>query len=125
VTNATWFVGALIQRENVMPGAVGHGVAILHTLRRHPERVTKPFMVFGRSRRGVDFDALDGELTHLFVVLGLRHDRLHFPWFAKFIQMFARPELLRSLLAAPDADSIYQILVDAERALQPASAAGV
>jgi excisionase family DNA binding protein len=121
VTNATWFVGALIQRESVMPGAVGNGVAILHTLRRHPERVPKPFMVFGRSRQGVDFDALDGGLTHLFLVLGLRHDALHLPWFATFLQMFAQPELQRSLMDAPDASAIYELLIDADRALRPAA----
>lgn len=117
VTNATWYAGALLQRESVMPGAAGNGVAILHTLRRHPERVTKPFMVLGRSRDGVDFDALDGGLTHVFLVLGLRHDRLHFPWFAKLTQLFAQPDLSGAVLRAADAAAIYELVIDAERAL--------
>src|SRR5262245_41591927 len=54
VRDETWFVGALIQRENVMPSAIGNGLAFLHTLRRHPEQVVKPFMVLGRSRDDVD-----------------------------------------------------------------------
>src|SRR5262245_19798774 len=32
VRDDTWFVGALIQRENVMPSATGNGLAFLHTL---------------------------------------------------------------------------------------------
>src|SRR5512142_866857 len=79
VRDKTWFVGALIQRENVMPSAMGNGIAFLHTLRRNPEQVTRPFMVLGRSRPGVDFDALDGEPTHLFFVLGLKFGELHLP----------------------------------------------
>jgi excisionase family DNA binding protein len=123
VRDATWFVGALVQRENVMPSAIGNGLAFLHTLRRHPEQVIKPFMVLGRSREGVDFDALDGKPTHLFFVLGLKYDELHLPWLAKLVQMLAQPAVVPSLLGARDAAAIYERLADAERRLEPASAA--
>lgn len=124
VRDGTWFVEALFKRENVMPSAMGNGLAFLHTLRRHPEQVSKPFMVLGRSREGVDFDALDGKPTHLFFVLGLRSDESHLPWLAKLVQMLAQNEIVPSLLAAPDAVTIYDRLVDAERKLEPAIAAG-
>ena len=117
VRDDTWFVGALIQRENVMPSAVGNGLAFMHTLRRHPEQIAKPFMVLGRSRDGVDFDALDGQLTHLFFVLGLRYDELHLPWLAKLVQMLAQPDVVMSLLEAPDAVTLHDVLVAAERKL--------
>ncbi len=122
VRDETWFVGALIQRENVMPSAIGNGLAFLHTLHRHPEQVVKPFMVFGRAREGVDFDALDARPTHLFFVLGLKHDELHLPWLAKLVQMLAQRDVVQSLLQAPDATSIYETLARAERKLAPARA---
>ncbi len=125
VRNETWFVGALIQRENVMPSAIGNGLAFLHTLRRHPEQVVKPFMVLGRSRKGIDFDALDGKPTHLFFVLGLKYDELHLPWLAKLVQMLAQGDVVPSLLEAADADAIHELLVDAELKLEPAIAAGM
>jgi PTS system nitrogen regulatory IIA component len=117
VRDATWFVGALIQRENVMPSAVGNGLAFLHTLRRNPEQVVKPFMVLGRSRGGLDFDALDGEPTHLLFVLGLKYDELHLPWLSKLVQMMAQPDVVGSLLTAPDAAALYEVLTAAERKL--------
>jgi len=117
VRDKTWFVGALIERENIMPSATGNGLAFLHTLNRHPEHVVKPFMVFGRSIGGVDFDALDGKATHLFFVLGLKYHELHLPWLAKLPQMCTRPETLRTLMAAVTADSIFAALSDAERDL--------
>ena len=86
----TWFVGALIERENMMPSAMRNGVAFLHTLYRNPERVVRPFMVLGRSQDGVDFDSLDGEPTHLFFVLGLKFQELELPWLSKLSQMCAR-----------------------------------
>jgi excisionase family DNA binding protein len=117
VRDKTWFVGALIERENIMPSAVGNGLAFLHTLNRHPEHVVKPFMILGRSRGGVDFDALDGQPTHLFFVLGLKYHELHLPWLAKLPQMCSRPETLRILMAAATAAEIFAALADAERDL--------
>src|SRR6266498_1502077 len=119
VRDKTWFVGALIERENVMPSAMGNGIAFLHTLRRNPEQVVRPFMVLGRSRPGVDFDALDALPTHLFFVLGLKFEELYLPWLHKLSQMFAREEAVRTLLDAPDADSIFQAVAEAERKLEP------
>lgn len=117
VRDETWFVGALIQRENVLPSAVGNGLAFLHTLRRHPEQVVRPFMVLGRSREGVDFDALDGKRTHLFFVLGLKHEELHLPWLAKLVQMLAHADVVASLMTAPDARALVAVLSEAERSL--------
>ncbi|MBI4954072.1 MAG: PTS sugar transporter subunit IIA [Myxococcales bacterium] len=122
VRDETWFVGALIQRENVMPSALGHGVAFLHTLRRSPEQVLAPFMLLGRSREGIDFDALDGQPTHLFFVLGLKYDELHLPWLAKLVHMLLQPNAVGRLLDAPDAGAIHQELLEAERLLAPRGA---
>jgi len=117
IRDKTWFVGALIERENVMPSATGNGVAFLHTLHRHPEQIFRPFMVFGRSIRGVDFDALDGQLTHLFFVLGLKFHELYLPWLAKLPQMCAQPDTLKLLMSVTSADAIFASLSDAERSL--------
>lgn len=119
VRDKNWFVGALIERENIMPSAVGNGVAFLHTLNRHPEQVVRPFMVLGRSRAGVDFDALDGKPTHLVFVLGLKFQELHLPWLAKLAQLFARPEATAALIAAPDAAAMFDSLARTEQALFP------
>jgi excisionase family DNA binding protein len=119
VSEETWFVHALIERENIMPSAVGNGVAFLHTMYRHPEHVVRPFMVLGRSTRGVDFDALDGKVTHLFFVLGLKFHELHLPWLAKLSQMSARAEATRALLEAPDAEAIFEVLRGVEKDMFP------
>ena len=119
VRDKTWFMGGLIERENVMPSALGNGVAFMHTLRRNAEQVVRPFMVLGRSSEGVDFDALDGNKTHLFFVLGLKYDELHMPWLHKLSQMLVQGDAVQAALAAPDMDSIFSVLTDAERRLEP------
>lgn len=117
VRDKTWFVGALIERENIMPSAMGNGVAFLHTVRRNPQQVVHPFMVLGRSREGVDFDALDGKPTHLFFVLGLKFDELYLPWLSKLAQMFASPDAFRGVLDAADEQAIFAALSAVERNL--------
>jgi len=117
VRNRTWFVGALIARENILPSATGNGVAFMHTLQRNPEQVVRPFMVLGRSLAGVDFDALDAKPTHLFFVLGLKYQELHLPWLAKLWQVCARADAIEALMAAPTADAIFEALSNAERNL--------
>lgn len=123
VRDKTWFVGALIERENVMPSAIGNGIAFLHTLHRSPEQVSRPFMVLGRSTVGVDFDALDNAPTHLFFVLGLKFNELHLPWLQKLSQILIQPERVRAILAAPDRSAIYGVLAEAERRLLPIATA--
>jgi excisionase family DNA binding protein len=118
VRDKTWFVGALIERENVMPSAVGSGVAFLHTLRRNPEQVTRPFMILGRSTNGIDFDALDSKPTHLFFVLGLKFEELYLPWLHKLSQMFAESSAVKAVLSA-SAEEIFQVIAEAERKLEP------
>jgi excisionase family DNA binding protein len=120
IRDKTWFVGALIERENVMPGARGNGIAFLHALRRNPVQVVRPFMVLGRSRSGVDFDSLDGLPTHLFFVLGLKFEELYLPWLHKLSQMFADGDAVKTILEAPDARAIFEAVSAEERRLAPA-----
>jgi excisionase family DNA binding protein len=121
VHNRTWFERALIERENVMPSGAGNGVAFMHTLYRHPEQVMRPFMVLGRSREGVDFDALDSKPVHVFFVLGLKFKELHLPWLTKLWQMCSRGNAIEALMRASTANEIFAVLSDAERSLIPAT----
>jgi excisionase family DNA binding protein len=120
VRDKHWFIGALIERENIMPTAVGHGIAFPHTRQRHPEQVPRPFLMVGRSRPGVDFESIDGAPTRLFFVLGLRYQELHLPWLTKLAQMLARADAASELLAADTAERMYEVLISAERGLREA-----
>lgn len=64
--NAQRLLETLLEREKVSTTAIGEGVAIPHGKMPRVKRVCG---VFARSLRGVDFDSLDGGLTHLFFLL--------------------------------------------------------
>ncbi len=57
---------ALRKRESIGSTGIGKGIAIPHTRSLVLDKV---YLVVGRSKQGVDFDALDGKPVHLFFLL--------------------------------------------------------
>ena len=56
----------LLERERLGTTGVGHGIAIPHGKLAGLDDI---LVCFGRSREGVDFDAIDNRPVHLFVLL--------------------------------------------------------
>lgn len=59
-------IDALMSRESLGSTAIGQGVAIPHA---KSECVEKLVAAFGLSKKGIDFDSLDGEPAHIFFLL--------------------------------------------------------
>lgn len=109
VADKTWFLGALLERENVLSSGVGDGVAFPHTLDRHPEHVRRPFLLLGRSREGIDFGA-PGGVVHIVVLMGLRYQKLHLPWLKRLSTALREPGVREAILSAPDGAAIREVL---------------
>lgn len=89
-------------------------IACLHTLHRNPHAINRPFLLVGRSVQGIDFDALDGELTHLLFVLGLKYEELYLPWMQKLLQMLTIGSGLKQLMQVEGAQAIFDHLARME-----------
>lgn len=59
-------VSALLERESLGSTGIGQGIAIPHG---KTDRVKELTAVLGISRKGVNFDALDGEPVYIFFLL--------------------------------------------------------
>lgn len=59
-------VKALVERESLGSTGIGQGIAIPHG---KTDRVSGIVSVLGVSRKGVNFEALDGELVYIFFLL--------------------------------------------------------
>lgn len=59
-------IDALMNRESLGSTAIGQGIAIPHA---KSDCVSKLLAAFGLSKKGVDFDSLDGELAYIFFLL--------------------------------------------------------
>lgn len=66
VRNKKAFADALMDREKLGSTAIGNGVAVPHA---KIDGIKQIVLAFGRSTKGVDFNSLDGEKTHLFFML--------------------------------------------------------
>jgi excisionase family DNA binding protein len=107
-----WFVGAVVEREVLASTAMEGGVAFLHTRAREADKISRPFIIVGRSYDGVDFGAPDGKPTYLFFLLGLKHDRLHLPLLGRLARIMARsPQAAGRLRAATSSQKMRATLL--------------
>lgn len=101
----------LAERERLGSTAIGDGIAIPHGKIRGVSRILG---VFGRHGKGVDFDSLDGNPTHLFFLLVAPEDStsLHLKALARVSRLFKDASFRERLMAAEDAAAIYKLLVE-------------
>ncbi|MES2439670.1 MAG: PTS sugar transporter subunit IIA [Verrucomicrobiota bacterium] len=101
-------LAAFKAREEQVSTGIGSGVAIPHAFSDHLDRV---IAVFGRSKAGIDFEALDHAPVH-FIILFIvpRKDyHMHLRTLAAIAKMFTNGEVLRQLAAAVNHEEILAI----------------
>lgn len=105
---------ALTAREKRGSTAVDDGLAIPHA-RLHSIR-DRIIGCFGRSRKGIDFDALDGKPTHFFFMLIAPDDPAgaHLKVLARVSKLFRNKEFRERLTTAETAQEIYETFAAAE-----------
>lgn len=100
---------ALKERERLVSTGIGGGVAIPHAFSDEVEEVVA---VLGRSRAGIDFEAVDRAPVHVIVlfVVPRKNYQLHLRTLAAIAKMFNGQEITRRILDATDCDEILAIL---------------
>ena len=109
------FIDKLLEREGIVSTAVGRGVAIPHL--RNPEENPRggPVLVVGICREGTDFDALDGEKTHLFFLLCTDSEVVHLRVLAKVNRIAGRKDAMAGLVDAESVAEVLQVLIRADQ----------
>lgn len=107
--HAPKLIEALMAREALGSTAIGQGVAIPHA---KLGCVNKLVAAFGLSRKGVNFDSLDGEPAYLFFLLVAPQDSAgpHLKALARISRLLKDKFLRDSLRACPDANAIVNII---------------
>jgi len=67
ITNGKDFEKSVLEREQILTTGIGSEIAIPHV--KIPS-VSNFVMAIGRSRPGIDFDALDGKPVHIVILIG-------------------------------------------------------
>ena len=102
-------VKAILKREELGSTAIGRGVAVPHT--KHPS-VKQLVGAVAVSHEGVDFDSLDGEAVHVFVLLISPQDRPgdHLRALENVSRSLRDDAFVRSLRTAKTRDAIWGLL---------------
>ena len=97
------------KRETSMSTGIGFGIGIPHASTDLIYEVTG---ALGRSKKGVNFDALDSQpvtLVMLFLVPQGQFQK-HLHTLAEIAKLLHRNEFRKALEEAPDAEAMYQII---------------
>ncbi|MCX5711250.1 MAG: PTS sugar transporter subunit IIA [Candidatus Omnitrophica bacterium] len=102
-------IDALMARESLGSTAIGQGIAIPHA---KSDCVEKLLGAFGLSKKGVDFDSLDGEPAHIFFLLVAPQDSAgpHLKALARISRLLKDKYFRDSLRAATDEKTIIKII---------------
>lgn len=102
-------LSSLKVREDQVSTGIGSGVAIPHAFSDNIDHV---IAVFGRSRMGIDFEAIDNAPVH-YIILFLvpRKDyQLHLRTLAAIAKLFTNSDVRRQMASATTRDEILALL---------------
>jgi len=102
-------IEALMSRESLGSTAIGQGVAIPHA---KSECIKKLTAAFGISKKGVDFDSLDGEPVYIFFLLLAPQDSAgpHLKALARISRILKDKYFRDSLKSAGDAGTVIKTI---------------
>jgi mannitol/fructose-specific phosphotransferase system IIA component (Ntr-type) len=104
-------VAVVRKRENSMSTGIGFGIGIPHA---STDLIQDVVGAFGRSKKGVNFDALDNQpvtLVMLFLVPQGQFQK-HLHTLADIAKLLHRREFRQALEQAPDAAQMYRVIKD-------------
>ena len=106
-------VKVLMEREQLGSTGIGDGIGIPHGKVKH---LNSLILGFGLSRKGVDFDSMDGLPAHIFFLLITPENStgLHLKLLARISKTLKNDLFKEKLLRATNPDEIYSIIKEEE-----------
>lgn len=103
-------VKVLLERERLGSTGIGDGVAIPHG-KFHGIRT--PIVSFGRSRKGLDFESMDGEPAFLFFLLVAPENSasIHLKALAKIAKILKSSSFREALIKVPTKEELYRAII--------------
>lgn len=98
----------LTQREEKISTGIGSGVAIPHAF---SEDIEEMAVIFGRSKKGVDFEAVDNNPVYFIVlfIVPQKDYHQHLQTLAAIAKLFTRSDIRKELAVAETRDDILAV----------------
>ena len=97
------------KRESSMSTGIGFGIGIPHA---STDLIAEVIGAFGRSKKGVSFDALDNQPVNLVMLFLVPQGQFqkHLHTLANIAKLLHNKEFRQALEMAPDAEAMYKII---------------
>ena len=114
IKDAKVVVDILMEREKLGSTGIGQGIAIPHAKTDQTDQITA---AFGLSRRGVNFEALDGDPVHIFFLLVAPPDAagLHLKALARISRLLKDKFFRQSLRDVKEASEVLKIIKEEDQ----------
>lgn len=111
--NHDYLVKVLMERERLGSTGIGEGIGIPHG---KVKGLGSLVLGFGLSKKGVDFDSMDGQPAHIFFLLLTPENStgLHLKLLARISRILKNEPFKQRLLHATNRDEIYSIIEEEE-----------
>ena len=109
ITDRDKVLQAVLEREKIMSTGIGDGIAIPHG---KSDSVEQLIAALGTQRRGVDFEALDGEPAYVFFLLvsPANVSGPHIKALARISRLLKNDEFKKKLIAAESSTAVIGII---------------
>ncbi|MDQ0226996.1 PTS fructose transporter subunit IIABC [Metabacillus niabensis] len=109
LNNKEEYEKAVLNREKQSTTGIGDGIAIPHA---KTNAVKSPAIAFGRSKAGIDYEALDGQQSHLFFMIAASEgaNNTHLEALSKLSSILMKQEVRDQLLQAKTSDEVLSII---------------
>jgi PTS system nitrogen regulatory IIA component len=114
IQDAEKAVNVVLEREKLGSTGIGDGVAIPHGKLKGMQNI---LCAFGKSKQGVDFDAVDHKPVHIFFLLIAPEDSasLHLKMLSRISKVLRDPSFRKSLVELDNASDLYGKVVEEDR----------
>jgi PTS system nitrogen regulatory IIA component len=120
ITNRDKVLQAVLEREKIMSTGIGDGIAIPHG---KSDAVARLAAALGTQKRGVDFEALDGEPAYVFFLLvsPANVSGPHIKALARISRLLKNDDFKKKLIDASSAEDIMAVIESEERNHPPSN----
>lgn len=117
ITDKDKLIRSLLEREALGSTGIGQGVGIPHC---KSENVRELVAAFGISRKGVDFESLDGEQVYIFFLLVAPQDTTgpHLKALARISRLLKDKYFRDALRTARDKKELFRIIKEEDKKRQ-------
>ena len=104
-------IEVLQQREKLGSTGIGDGLAIPHGKIPSLDEIV---VAFGRSKKGVDFDSLDGKPVHIFFLLLAPENSVgqHLKALARISKMLKKANFRQKLIETESKNDLYKLIIE-------------